>query len=155
MAAVRFDPESHTVHAAGRSWPADPSGTEIHDLEAGYVHRTRRCLVRFESGWSASIVWGSCTYSSNHDSDLPWLDGVAPFTEEPATVEVGVIDITGELRMRDGGPEAYLDDAELASLFDFLEHCPTEFDYGERPPSLEEVERSVGDVMRLRDPLEP
>jgi len=145
---MRFDPETHTVHAAGRTWPAVPDRTSITDLVRGsYVHRDRRCLVRFESGWSASIIWGSGTYSSNHDS---WHAG-EPFTEEPTAVEVGVIDHTGELRQReiDGyhDLEAYLDDDALAALLDRLATLPTDFDYGVRPPTIEELDeaaRAVG-----------
>jgi hypothetical protein len=150
---VRFDPATHTVHAAGRTWQADPAHTFHEDLRSpavsGYMHRGRGCLVRFESGWAASIIWGAGTYSSNHDC---WHDD-DPFTEEPTTVEVGVIDRTGELRMRhkseDGlewhEVESYLTDEELAALLDQLASLPTEYDYGERPPSVEEVTRMARD----------
>lgn len=144
---MRFDPATHTVHAAGRTWQADPALTFHEDIRTGggstYVHRGRGCLVRFESGWSASIIWGAGTYSSNHEA---WHDG-DPFTEEPTTVEVGVLDRTGELRMRrhaDDGTEwheveSYLDDIQLAALLDELAALPTDTDFGERPPTAAEV----------------
>jgi hypothetical protein len=145
---VIFDPATHTVHAAGRTWQADPDHTSIEDLEGGgfdgrrFLHRSRRCLVRFETGWAASIVWGTATYSSNHDQ----LHADDPFAEQPALVEVGVLDHTGQLRMRrhtdDDGYEwhdleAYLDDAGLAALLEQLAGLPTDHDYGTRPPTLD------------------
>lgn len=153
---MRFDPDTHTLHAAGRAWQADPRGTEISD-EAWITNperRThyRRCVVRFESGWAASILWGSGSYSSNHpDFD----DGDHLFIEEPATVEVGVLDHTGQLRMRrhidDGGGdwhdvEAYIDDADLAALLDELATLPTDFDFGRPPPTIEELREAYNNV---------
>lgn len=163
---MRFDAETHTVHAGGRSWQADPAHTIIEDAFYGdhegwtgspdYAHFSRRCRVRFESGREASIIWGSGTYSTNHDAwDRDW-----PFNEEPRTVEVGVCDRTGQLRMRrhdDDGiewhdVETYVDDAALVELFDLLAALPTD-DYGDPPPSLEEVERLGEEVSRMYAPL--
>lgn len=162
---MRFDPETHTVHAGGRSWQADPASTVIEDTwfgemedwtgSPGYGHRTRRCRIRFESGWEASIIWGSGTYSTNHDAwDREW-----PFNEEPRTVEVGVCDRTGELRMRrhvddDDGlewsdTETYLDDDALVELLDRLATLPTDTDYGEPPPTIEEINRLGEEVSRM------
>jgi hypothetical protein len=150
---VRFDLDTHTVHAAGRSWHADPHHTTIEDDWYGelpdwtgdptYGHRSRRCCIPFESGWSASIIWGSGTSSTNHDA---WHRH-DPFTEEPSTVEVGVLDRAGDLRMRrqdDGdiewhAPETYVDDDQLAALLDRLATLPTDHDYGERAPSIDDL----------------
>lgn len=148
---MRFDVATQTVHAAGRTWRVDPGCTNVDDFTTGRMtHRDRRVMVRFESGWSASIIWGSGTYSSNHDAwDFEWEEHRVPFTEEPTTVEVGVLDRGGVLRQRrifdpDGGHEytdveAYLDDDALVALLDELAKLPTDFDYGEPPPPLEEV----------------
>lgn len=143
---MRFDPEAHVLWIGARFWRADPAGTSVNDVELDgrMTHRHRRCLVRFESGWAASILWGTGSFSSNHDT---WEEA-SPFTEEPSTVEVGVLDHTGELRQRrhvdDDGTtwsdvEAYLDDVELAALLDRLAGLPSGFDYGERPPTVEEL----------------
>jgi hypothetical protein len=151
---VRFDRATHTVHAAGRRWPADPRATMHEDVEipsatvpgTTWWSRHRRCVVRFESGWSASIVWGTGTYSSNHDT-FGFMPDAPPFTEEPTTVEVGVLDRDGELRQRDGEVEMYLDDDQLAALLDVLAKLPTCFDYGERAPTpaeLLEAARAAG-----------
>lgn len=160
---MRFDRETHTVHAGGHSWQADPAHTVIKDDWYGemegwtgspdYGHRTRRCCVRFESGWEASIIWGSGTYSTNHDAwDRNW-----PFTEEPTSVEVGVCDHTGELRMRRHTDddivwhevESFLDDAALVELLDRLAELPTDYDYGEPPPLIGEVVRLGEEVARM------
>lgn len=156
---MRFDRETHTVHAGGRSWRADPACTRIENHFYGdrvdwtgspdYASFTRRCRVMFESGWEASIIWGSGTYSDNHDV---WsrLDKIV---EEPTTVEVGVCDRTGELRMRRYGDEgehnveAYLDDDALVRLLDELAVLPTDYDYGDMPPTAEDVKR-MGDELR-------
>lgn len=143
-----FDPATNTVHAAGRTWHADPTRTQLTDAVYGpdneYSHRTRRCIIRFETGWSASIIWGDYTYSSNYDA---WRG--RPFTEEPDTVEVGVLDHTGELRQRamsDDGTdwhsvESYVDDDALAALLDRLATLPTDYDYGYGipPPTIDEI----------------
>lgn len=142
------------LHAAGRSWQADPADTHINDEWYGelpgwrgdptYGHRTRRCRIRFETGWSASIMWGSGSYSTNHDA---WHQH-DPFTEQPTTVEVGVLDHTGELRMRryvdDDGMEGHevesnLDDHALAALLDQLATLPTDNDFGKPPPTIAEL----------------
>jgi hypothetical protein len=159
-----FDPATHTLHAASRSWQADPSHTSIKDYEGGegfdgrrFLHRHRACLVRFESGWAASIIWGTATYSTNHDQ----LHADDPFAEQPTTVEVGVLDHTGQLRMRrhdDDGyewhdVEGYLDDTQLAALLDQLAAMPSDDDYGAPPPTRDELRAAydrVADAMRER-----
>lgn len=148
-----FDPATHTLHAAGRTWQADPAGTNVADLEGGeaaavfggrrYLHRDRRCIVRFESGWSVSIVWGSHSYSSNYEH----MYADEPFAEQPRLVECGVLDHTGELRMRhrsDGemewhDVESYVDDDALAALLDEVAALPTDYDFGQRPPTMDEL----------------
>ena len=161
---MRYDPHTHVLHAAGRTWQADPTqhvhlDTHMPDVRPTYVHHVRMALVRFESGWSASIIWGSGTYSTNHDA---WHT-TDPFTEQPNTVEVGVIDHTGELRMRRQGDDehtwhdvhAYLDDAALAALLDRLATLPTDYDYGARPPTMDELYDSARAVLGVQPPPPP
>jgi hypothetical protein len=57
------------------------------DLPAPHTFKTRRARLMFENGWTVSIIWGSCTYSSNHDHGLYHDD---EFTETPTTVELGI-----------------------------------------------------------------
>lgn len=166
---VKFDRETHTLHADGRSWRCDPAGTTIEDRTfpsvavapgEDYTMRIRRCVVRFESGWSASIVWGCSTYSSNHD--VYGFPGNAPFTEEPTTVEVGVIDVSGDLRQRtyaDGDHEyhdveTYLSDEGLAHLLDELATMPSGYDYGARSPTLDEINETFQQFERARQEID-
>lgn len=89
--------------------------------------RTRRAAVMFENGWSVSVIWGSHTYSSNgamlyrFDGDQP------PFTEEPALVEVGIL-------QRDAGLIApanrdcvarYRDTEDVAAILDSVARWST------------------------------
>lgn len=69
--------------------------------------RVRRCAVKGE-GWTLSIIWGDCTHSDNynarwdsggvvinHTLRTSWealMGGSVPFTEEPTTVEMMVLD---------------------------------------------------------------
>lgn len=64
--------------------------------------RERRARLRFENGYTLSIVWGDGTYSSNHDAaygerhpDIGFSE--EPFTEEARTAELGVWMPEGEL----------------------------------------------------------
>lgn len=146
---MRFDRATHTVHAAGRSWQADPAFTAIEDRAwltiPDYTQYDRRCLVRLESGWAASIIWGSGTYSTNHDAFGKTTE--PPFVEDPTTVEVGVLDHTGHLRQRRHVDddhewhdlESYLDDTALAALLDQLAALPTDAAYGALPPTIDEL----------------
>lgn len=51
--------------------------------------RVMRCT--FENRWSLSIIWGSMTYSTNHEHPFFFRGQSEPFTDEPNTVEVGII----------------------------------------------------------------
>jgi hypothetical protein len=58
-----------------------------------YVHDTRVFRCMFENRWGLSIIWGSMTYSDNHNHPHgDWRGGPPPeFVEEPNAVEVGII----------------------------------------------------------------
>jgi hypothetical protein len=69
----------------GRSFPWAQIFRE--DIEMPTVnHYTRRARLMFENGWTVSIIWGSCTYSSNHGHGLYDVE----FTETPETVELAI-----------------------------------------------------------------
>lgn len=59
--------------------------------------KTRVVRCYFENRWAVSIIWGSMTYSINHDHPWGFRDcttgerSVSEFVEEPPTVEVGII----------------------------------------------------------------
>ncbi len=94
-----------------RRWPV--SAFESHDGEipGGVLNffRVRAAKVAFESGWCASILWGSGTYSDNHDC---WRHN-HPWVEEPERVELGVLRYdTGLI----GAPFEYLDDVTVNTV---------------------------------------
>lgn len=97
-----------------RSWPVHPDAVTWCDFVSGLgnVFRTRRVVVAFESGWSASILWGTGSYSTNHDA---WLEA-DPFTDRPHTVEVGVIHDDHLV----GDPLAEVAAVDLAIVLDLL-----------------------------------
>lgn len=76
-----------------RQWPAtfESNDTDVPGLQ----HFRRTALVMME-GQVVSVIWGSCTYSTNHDHGL--YDDM-PFTEEPTTVEVGLWDAEDRLHV--------------------------------------------------------
>lgn len=77
-----------TLEVDGRDWPAQ---FEFHDVTVPRMtHRVRRARVMFE-GRYVSVIWGSCTYSTNHDHGIM----SDRFTEEPTAVEVGLFPESG------------------------------------------------------------
>jgi hypothetical protein len=71
----------------------DPPAFVMSDGRS-FEHKTRVFRCTFENRWSLSIIWGSVTYSTNHDH--PWghalsRDRPPEFVEEPERVEVGII----------------------------------------------------------------
>lgn len=75
-----------------RRFPMARWVTHDHDLHVakGTMH-TRQARLDFESKLSLSILWGNATYSSNYEV----MFGDREFTEEPTTVEVGVLNDDG------------------------------------------------------------
>lgn len=60
-----------------------------HDLGWMLQFERRQFIVRFESGWSVSVIWGSMTYSDNHDHGMP--PGQREFNETPEQVELAIL----------------------------------------------------------------
>jgi hypothetical protein len=59
----------------------------VSDLPEPHNFKTRQARIPFENGWMVSIVWGSCSYSSNYDHGT----GRVEFVEEPSIVEMAII----------------------------------------------------------------
>lgn len=85
-----------------------------------FTHRTRQARLGFEAGWLISIVWGSCTWSTNHDD--PFGDG--PFVETPATVELAVLDRAGTIITDD--PLSYVSPELALAVIDVVSSLPTD-----------------------------
>lgn len=70
------------------------SDTSLPDDIYPEPFRVRQALILFESGWSVSIIWGSASYSTNHDATM---FARSAFTETPEVVEVAVMDRDGAM----------------------------------------------------------
>lgn len=98
-----------TLQVGERQWPAMFGSLDVE--LAGLCHYRRQAQVMFEGG-VVSVIWGSATYSTNHDHgphDEP------TFTEEPTVVEVGMWDDDGTLHVL-----AYVPAAPLNTMLEFL-----------------------------------
>lgn len=86
--------ERADVRIGERTYPCYADWSDLVNDTGEVLHRVRRALVRLESGWSVSLVWGDYTRSTN---DM-WSH--RPFTETPTEVEVGILHhakgLTGE-----------------------------------------------------------
>ncbi len=118
-----FDSESPTDE-----FKAELSAKLGHPFE----FERRQFIVRFESGWRVSIIWGSMTYSDNHEHGF----GRGPydeFVEQPDTVEVAIINIDGNLDPPD--PFGYVDHDSLNLLLDQVAVLGTHAAYDDSPTS--------------------
>lgn len=99
-----------TLEVNGRDWPAV---FEFNDIDMpGVAHSIRRARVMFE-GAMVSVVWGSCTYSDNHDHGIMGQDELV---EEPERVEVGVwVESDGHLEVL-----AYVPAIDLAMILEWV-----------------------------------
>ena len=101
-----YDQDRQLLKFHGRTLPAIKNWTDqeeeaMSDFSArtGYIpHVHRRVRIPFENGWQLSVVWGSLSYSDNHDHSMGWTDGRGfggrpnqEFVEEPREVEVAVL----------------------------------------------------------------
>jgi hypothetical protein len=124
--------DAHHLQVGDRTWfgEYDTSGSANDEARAalsdrlGYQfdYQRRQFLVRFESGWSVSIIWGSMTYSDNHDHAFgygPWPELI----EEPETVEAAVLHKDRE--GVEGDVMGYMEADALNSLLDFVSTLAT------------------------------
>ncbi len=83
--AVRYVAiEDGVFVVGGRQFRAAEVTSEDLKSDGRYDFRSRRAALTFDNGWTLSTIWGSCTYSSNHDHS--WKD--QEFTEQAETVEI-------------------------------------------------------------------
>jgi hypothetical protein len=128
-----IEEDGHHYFVVGdRRWCATNVFREDHELERaphltadGWM-RSRGCRVRFETGWEVSIIWGNLTYSSNRGH--PWMfhnESLPKWTEEPATVEVMVMNHKGKAADQVSIVLGWVDHREMTALFDLLAKLPT------------------------------
>lgn len=119
---IQLDAERRLLLAGARSIPARE--VEVVDVDhedfADFPHvfRIRRAVIAHENGWSLSVIWGSGTYSDNHDA---WTAD-DEFREEPDKVEVAVFPPEATASMEVLG---YLDETDLVSLVDYVGTLPS------------------------------
>lgn len=116
--------DEHHLHVGDQVWWGDFHTT---DLEGEFPWKLRQFVVRFESKWEVSIIWGYCSYSDNHD--LPWHifrdEFPEPFTETPERVEAAVLHADRE-GIEGGEPFAYIDAEQLNALLYHVSKLHTE-----------------------------
>lgn len=117
--------DEHHLRVGDRVWWGH---FESYDLEGEYDWKRRQFVVRFESKWSVSIIWGYATYSDNYD--LPWYTLNRPenyqFNETPETVEAAVFHADRGGIQPDGDPFAYLDAEQLNTLLTMVSRLATD-----------------------------
>ena len=129
--------DEHHLQVGDRTWFGDfhsesPSPIYATQMEAAlgypFEYEMRQFIVRFESKWMVSVIWGSMTYSDNHNHGF----GHPPYTEfieEPECVEAGVLHADRDGLQGGGDPFSYLDDEQLNALLDHVSKLHTTDDY--------------------------
>jgi hypothetical protein len=114
-------------HERHRHWWCRYHSHDIVIPEVEPTFRTRRVRIDFENGWSASIVYGDATYSSNRDRHP--VDGTHRFSETPTTVEVMVIDHEDRHANPDGEPFGWQTPREVIDMLDLVVKLPTDYPF--------------------------
>jgi hypothetical protein len=119
-----------TLVVGDRRWPlahyhtndfTGPGAELAGAVVPAHTFRIRRAVVAFENGWSLSIIWGTGTYSDNHDAW--WMVAEDDFTETPERVETMVL-FKDEAAMAD--PYGYLDADQLHELLSLMMGWPSD-----------------------------
>ena len=121
--------DAHHLQVGDRTWWGEytTEGTITGEAAAAIAEQIghpfdfqrRLFTVHFESGWSVSIVWGSMTYSDNHDHGLG-MGPIPEFIETPELVEVGVLHKDRERLQPDGDPMGYCDEDDVNFVIDVV-----------------------------------
>jgi hypothetical protein len=80
----------NTVVIGGRRFPAEVDNYDM--AGSGYDFRERRARIKFENGWTLSIVWGTGSYSTNRGCGIR---SDQEFVEEATSVEIAAWPIEG------------------------------------------------------------
>ena len=91
---------------------------DIPDMDTTrFDMHVRQFIVRFESGWRASIIWGNASYSDNHDYSMVFGNSVHPFVETPETVELAIFHKDHE-KFQGGDVMGYMDEDDVNFTLD-------------------------------------
>lgn len=129
-----------TLRVGDRHWPvsyAEVGEVLMPDIDSRRPiapNRRRQAVVAFESGWQVSILWGTLSYSDNHDT---FYADDRSFTDEPHCVEAGFL-------WRDEGlvgkPFGYCNAEVLNDMLDLAATFPSNRDIPtEIPSTIREV----------------
>lgn len=124
---LRVDPEGHGIWFGDRHVPW--AQVKAYDSPIGIPlgthvpYSVRQARIPFENGLALSVIWGSGTYSDNHEHGIR----ETPFTETPRMVEVAALDQDNELiRLSDDELVAgYVDVGDLVDIVDFIGALPS------------------------------
>lgn len=118
-----------------RSFPFAEVDKEDHEYE--YDHKVRRMRVPAENGWTMSIIWGSLTYSDNHDHPFgDFRGGPGEWHEESQTAEIRVWRRDGRDALEDQ-VAGYLTTDQVLGLLELMSTWATD----EEPCITEEMLR--------------
>jgi len=114
--------DEHHLRVGDRTWFGQ-FWSDDYNIDSEHEWKLRQFIVRFESKWSVSIVWGYATYSDNHE--LPWGGPGYWFNESPERVEAAVLHADRE-KMQGDDPFAYIDAEQLNALLYHVSQLHTE-----------------------------
>ena len=87
----------------------------VESLPEPHQFETRMARVKLDESHTLSVVWGSCTYSDNHDYGL----SDSTFTETPERVEIAVFSPDGMMEFANGDTVCgYVPVASVAALIE-------------------------------------
>ena len=112
-----------------RRWPLMHWNTEEFVNEP-FSHYTRQAIIRVETGWDVSVIWGSCTYSDNYHwpfGDPYTKEKNDTFHEEPALVEVALHHPHRE-HVQGGDVLGWVGEEEFARFMDRVGELPSDWD---------------------------
>lgn len=107
--------------AGARKWPIMQWNAEDFATKE-YTHRTRQAIIRVESGWDISVIWGTATYSDNYHFML----SKEPFHEEPALVEVALRH-PARSGVQSGDVLGYVTEEQFTLLVDRVMQLPSDW----------------------------
>jgi len=103
-----------------QKWPC--TWKEENFVTEHYTHRTRQALLRMESGWDISVIWGTASYSDNYHFML----SKEPFHEEVALAEVALLHHARGLQ--GGDVLGYVKEEDFAHLVNVVMRLPSCWD---------------------------
>lgn len=119
-----YDPVARLLAVGERRYPAQQIVWFDIDLPTGGRFNNRVIRVVMENGYQLSAVWGSGTYSTNHDHSF----GAAEFVEDPLLVECAVISPAKEFLPIDGTGDivaGYCSASDVQRLIDVVSQLST------------------------------